>query len=191
MQRTFMLSVAAAMVIYVGSAAADPPRLKGTYGFTGSDACLYSPNGFTEQLQVFNPNWSSSNDIEGTRTFNGDGTGTGENFTMSITLGPGVRPSASSSKGSVSFTYTVNPDGSFTVDNVPGSNVGTILTGPRTGQTFLLESVPTTTGLISKDGKTLTTANLTPGVETQKFSNNDVELRICHRSRVFIKLDTD
>jgi hypothetical protein len=44
---------------------------------------------------------------------------------------------------------------------------------------------------ISKDGKTLTTANLTPGVETQKFSNGDTELRICHRSRVFIKLDTD
>jgi hypothetical protein len=190
MQRTFILSLAAIM-IGVGSAAADPPRLKGTYGFTGSDACLYSPNGFTEQLQVFNPNWSSSNDIAGTRTFNGDGTGTGENFTMSITLGPGVRPSASSSHGTVSFTYTVNPDGSFTINNVPGSNVATILTGPRAGQTSLLENVPTTTGLISKDGKTLTTANLTPGVETQKFSNNDTELRICHRSRVFIKLDTD
>jgi hypothetical protein len=51
--------------------------------------------------------------------------------------------------------------------------------------------VPTTTGLISKNGKTLTIATLMPGVETQTFSNGDVELRICHRSRVFIKLDTD
>lgn len=200
MQRSFMLSVFAVVIVSTANAA-DPVRLKGTFGFTGTDACLYAPAGFNGSFQPIqppppapsNPVWSSSNDIEGIRTFNGDGTGTIQNSSMGITVPPtpGFRPSASSTQSTVSFTYTVNPDGSFTSDNVPGTFAGTVLTGPRAGQTFTLENVPTTTGLISKDGKTLTTATLTPGVETQTFSNGDVEKRICHRSRVFIKLQTD
>jgi Lhr-like helicase len=41
------------------------------------------------------------------------------------------------------------------------------------------------------NGHTLTTSILTPGVETITYSNGDVEHRICHRSRVYIKLDAD
>lgn len=193
MQRSFILSVSAVVAIYAGNAAADSPHLKGTYGFTGTDACLYSPAGFNARLQPLSPAWSSSNAIEGIRTFNGDGTGTIQNSSMGITVPPtpGFLPSASSTRSSVSFTYTVNADDSFTSNNVPGTFQGTILTGPRAGQTFTLENVPTATGLISENSKTLTSATLTPGVETQTFSNGDVEHRICHRSRVYIKLDAD
>jgi hypothetical protein len=193
MQRSFMLSTSAVMMIYAVSATAEPRHLKGTFGFTGSDACLYSPAGFNARLQPLGPNWSSSNAVEGIRTFNGNGTGTVQNASMGITVPPtpGFPPSASSSKGSLSFTFTVNPDGTFTTNNVPGTNVGTILTGPRSGQTFTLENVPAGTGLISDNGKTLVAATLTPGVETQVFSNGDIEHRICHRSRVYTKLDTD
>jgi hypothetical protein len=45
--------------------------------------------------------------------------------------------------------------------------------------------------MISADGRTLVTSILTPGVETITYSNGDVEQRICHRSRVLIKLDND
>ena len=195
MQRSFMLSVSALVIIYAANAAADSPHhLKGTYGFTGTDACLYAPAGFNAKLQpVGTAFWSSSNAVEGIRTFNGNGTGTFKNSSMGITVPPtpGFLPSANSSTSSASFTYTVNADGSFTSQNVPGTDKGTVATGPRAGQTFTLNNVPPATGLISENGKTLTTAILTPGVEIQTFSNGDIEQRICHRSRVYIKLDID
>lgn len=193
MQRSLVLSVSAMIMISAANAAADSPRLKGTYGFTGSDACLYSRVGFDQNLRPIDGTWSTSLAISGTRTFDGDGTGNGQNFTVGIVVPPtpGFAPSANSTMGSVSFTYVVNADGSFTSDNVPGTNVGTFLSGPRVGQTFLVENMPTITGLISKDGKTLTVTTRTPGVETQTFSDGTVERRICHRSRVFIKQQTD
>jgi hypothetical protein len=42
--------------------------------------------------------------------------------------------------------------------------------------------------MVSQDGKTLIAAHLAPVVETHKYSNGDVHPEICHRSRVFIKL---
>ena len=190
MQRSLMLSLSAAMTIYAANAAAD--HLKGTYGFTGSDVCLIASLGFNARLQALGTTFSSSDSAEGIRTFNGDGTGTFTNHTTTTTVPPtvGFLPSASSSKNSASFTYKVGDD-TFTSENVPGTNVGTILTGPRAGQTTKTEGVPKATGLISANGHTLVTSILTPGVETITFSNGDVERRICHRSRVYIKLDND
>jgi hypothetical protein len=192
MQRSFMLSVSAAMMVYAANAAADPSHLKGTYGFTGADACLYASGGFNARLQALGTAFSASNAAEGIRTFNGNGTGTFKVSTTSITIPPtvGFLPAASSSDSSASFTYTVTDD-TFTSENVPGTDKGTVLTGPRTGQTFKVEGIPKATGLISANGRTLTTSILTPGVETITYSNGDVEHRICHRSRVYIKLDAD
>src|SRR5262250_2386293 len=87
--------------------------------------------------------------------------------------------------------YTVNPDGTWTSSNVPGTDIATILTGGRAGQTSSRKNAPTATGLISNDGKTLTSATLTPQVEIVTFSNGDVHPQICHRSRVYIKLSDD
>ena len=190
MQRSLMLSVSAAMMIYATSASAD--HLKGTYGFTGSDVCLIASLGFSARLQALGTTFSSSDSAAGIRTFNGDGTGTFTNHTTTTTVPPtvGFLPSASSSESSASFTYTVGDD-TFTSENVPGTNRGTILTGPRAGQTTHTEGIPKATGLISANGHTLVTSILTPGVETITFSNGDVERRICHRSRVYIKLDND
>ena len=42
--------------------------------------------------------------------------------------------------------------------------------------------------MISDDGKTRIAAHVTTAVETQTYSNGDVDPEICHRSRVFIKL---
>jgi len=192
MQRSFTLSVCAVAMICAGSAAADSSHLKGTYGFTGTDACLSASAGFNASLQPLGTTFSSSGASEGVRTFNGDGTGTVTISTMMITVPPtfGFMPHASSSESSASFTYTVSDD-TFTLQNVPGTDVGNVLAGPRAGQTFKLEDVPEATGLISANSRTLTTSILTPGVETITYSNGDVEHRICHRSRVYIKLDAD
>src|SRR6266481_1102356 len=192
MQRAFMLSVSALVMTFAANASADSPPLKGAYGFTGSDACLVAPAlGFNAVFVATGTAWSHSESIEGILTFNGDGTGTFKNTNVTIFVPPtpGFLPNADSRNGGASFTYTVNADGSFTVENVPGTNKGAIVTGARAGQTFTLENVPTVTGLISENGKTLTSAGLTPGVEIITYSNGDVAHRICHRSRVYIKLD--
>jgi hypothetical protein len=192
MQRSFMLSVSIVATIWAGHAAADSSHLKGSYGFSGGDACLYASGGFNTRLQALGTTFSSSDAAEGVRTFNGNGTGTFRVTTTGVTVPPtvGFLPSASSSESTASFTFTVADD-TFTSQNVPGTDVGKVLTGPRAGQTFKVEGVPPATGLISADGRTLTTSILTPGVETITYSNGDIELRICHRSRVYIKLDAD
>jgi hypothetical protein len=190
MQRLLILSVSAALTIYAAGAVAEP--LKGAFGYTGSDACLFASGGFNANLQALGTTFSSSSSNEGIRIFNGNGTGSFTNRTTSITVPPtvGFLPSASSSESSASFTYKVSDD-TFTSQNVPGTDTGTVLSGPRKGQTFKLEGVPAATGLISANGRTLVTSILTPGVETITYSNGDVEHRICHRSRVYIKLDAD
>ena len=71
---------------------------------------------------------------------------------------------------------------------VPGSFTQNHLTGPRAGQTSIVDAIPPVTGMISQDGKTLIAAHLTPIVETHTYSNGDVDPQICHRSRVFIGL---
>ena len=128
--------------------------------------------------------------VEGIRTFNGDGTGT-VNCTAVTTTGetePLFPPDASSHNFTFNFTYVVNGDGSWTSDMVPNSYLGTFVTGPRTGQTYTIDKLPTLSGLMAVNGMTLTAAHLTPTVETHTYSNGEVWPMICHRSRVFIKL---
>ena len=138
--------------------------------------------------------------VEGIRTFNGNGTGTVKGTAVGIvtrpTPGPGgfphFPPAASSAEFTFAFTYTVAADGSWTGAMVPGSYSESHLTGPRTGQTSTVDAIPPVTGMVSQDGKTLIAAHVTTAVETHTYSNGDVDPQICHRSRVFIKLqDTD
>ena len=137
--------------------------------------------------------------VEGIRKFNGNGTGTVKGTTVGVatrpTPGPSgypaFPPSAGSSDFSFSFTYTVNPDGTWTSAMVPGSFASNHLTGPRAGQTSTVDAIPPVVGMISQDGKTLIAAHVAPAVETVTYSNGDVWPMICHRSRVFIKLNDD
>jgi hypothetical protein len=101
---------------------------------------------------------------------------------------PAFAPSAEAADFSYRFTYTVNPDGSWTSQMVPGTYTGTFTAGPRTGQTYTT-TIPLFSGLIGTFGQTLTAATLTPTVEIQIFSNGDVLPRICHRPRVFTNMN--
>src|SRR6266571_3988750 len=89
-------------------------------------------------------NFSTTFAVEGIRTFNGDGTGTAKGSALTLTVpptpGPPTEyphfpPSASRENFSFDFTYTVNDDGSWTSDVVPGSFNTTHVRGPRTEQT--------------------------------------------------------
>lgn len=215
MRLSLLCAVSSLALAYAGNADANSPKLKGEYAFTGTAACLFSPGsdpvatsnptpgvmlpnaGFNSNLGRL-PNsraFSTSSSVEGIRTFNGDGTGTVRGTSVSITIPPtpgptgypNFAPGASSDTFSFQFTYIIHDDGTFTSQMVPGSYVGTFVAGGRTGQTYTLNQPPVT-GIIGDNGKTLTLATVNPGVEVMTFSNGDVWPRICHRSRVLIKI---
>ena len=213
MQRTLAFSISIAAMAWTASAAADSPSLKGSYGFTGTAACLVAPGnsgtgtssnpsgpaGFNGSLQPLdNSNsFSHSFSVEGIRKFDGNGTGTVNGTAVNITVRPTPGPppavpafpaSASTSNFSFKFTYTVNGDGSFSTAMVPGTYSETFTAGPRAGQTATTDAIPPFTGLISQDGSTLIVAHTDATVETTTYSNGDVWPEICHRSRVLIKL---
>jgi hypothetical protein len=189
MQRTFFLPVSIFVATWAASAVADSPKLKGEYAFTGTAACLSTAApgpGFNPNFTPTDGSFGQSFTVEGIRTFNGDGTGTVKGSSMGITIPANVN-SAGSDDFSFSFTYSVNDDDTWT-SNVTGVETGTIKTGPLAGQTFTITHSPPSTGMISRNASTLTLATLDPTVEIVTFSNGDVHKRICHRSRVFIKL---
>jgi hypothetical protein len=220
MRGTLVASISALCAVGLvnwGSAeAASPKKLKGEYAFTGTASCLFAPgsdpgpgnptpgkalpnSGFNANFQplVNATAFVTSFSVEGVTVFNNDGTGTFKGTSVSLTERPTPGPtgypsfpaSASSNTFEGSFTYVVNSDDSFDTQ-MAGPLTGTFLSGPRTGQTTSVDRPPMT-GLISKDGNTLTLASVVPAVETVIFSNGDVWPRICHRSRVHIKMDKD
>jgi hypothetical protein len=200
------------------TASADSPRLKGSYAFTGTAACLTAPGGttstpptfgvpfadagFNSKLQPIDVGTSFTRtfSVEGIRTFDGHGNGTVKG-TVVVVLGrptpgptgfPAFPPSSSSADFNFQFTYVVNGDGSWSSSMVPGSYAETFTAGPRNGQTATVDAIPPISGAVSNDGQTLIAAHVAPAIEIHSFSNGDVWPEICHRSRVFIKLqDSD
>jgi hypothetical protein len=194
MKRTLLLATSL-LAIWVPTAFADSPFLKGTYAFTGNDTCLVSLGGFDSLFQptVGSIVFSNSLIAKGTINFDGNGHGTVQGTTMVILAPPlpvFITPSASTDSFNYSITYTVNDDNSVTDSMVPGSYSGSILNGNLAGVTFVLD-LPSFVGQISEDGSAIVSANLIPTVETFKTSNNLIQPRICQRSRVLIKLKQD
>jgi hypothetical protein len=182
------------MLLWTGAADADPQPLnallQGDYVSTGEGTCLVAlPPGFNPNLTPMDGRFTFSSSTQGIRTFHGDGTGTVQSRSVSVTHPdtPVTLGGASSSDiNTESFTYTVAPDRTVTV--VSGPVTGTELTGSRVGQTFTIDSFPVLTGRIALDRKSLTLATEEPTVEVVTFSNGDVHYRICHRSRILLKL---
>jgi len=193
MRRASLWCIVGVMLLWTGAADADPQPLnellQGDYGFTGEGTCLGAlPPGFNPNLTPIDGRFTSSFSTQGVLTFNGDGTGTVQSRSVSVTHPdtPVTLGGASSSDTHASFTYTVASDRVVTV--VSGPVTGTVLTGSRTGQTFTIDPFPSLTGRIARDPKSLTLASEEPTVEVETYSNGDVYSRICHRSRVLLKL---
>jgi hypothetical protein len=88
MQRVLMLSLSAAVVAWAASAVADSPKLKGDYGFTGSAGCIATASTFNPNLFTSAVGSVESFAVEGTRTFNGDGTGSVTGTSMGVEFFP-------------------------------------------------------------------------------------------------------
>jgi hypothetical protein len=187
---------------HVGNENVPPPLPNPTPGvalFNSGFNDKLQPNDFTNPGDSPSASFNHSFSVEGIRTFNGDGTGTVKGTAVGVdnrpTPGPNgyphFPPSAGSSDFSFSFTYTVDGNGGWTATMVPGSYTETFTNGPRTGQTATVDAIPSISGMISQDGKTLTGAHLTPTVETHTYSNGDVWPEICHRSRIFMNLQNN
>jgi hypothetical protein len=152
------------VVVAIGltfSALADPPQLKGDYAFTYNDFCLQSTSGFnpTNFTPLAGPVNGFSSGATGFEHFNGDGTGTVQIIgDIGITLASTpLGSSAGANTGSFQFTYTFNPDGSFTMTVVPGTFVG---------PGFRLNPGFSWLGFVSNDGKMHTLTAVTPAIQT-------------------------
>jgi hypothetical protein len=175
------------ILVWAEVAAADPgnpKRLHGDYAFTGEAACITSPLGFNLDLTPKGNHFITWFSVQGVWTFNGDGTGTREGRAVSVIGAP--FPGASSQDFQAPFTYTLGPDGTFTTV-LSSPLTGTVLTGQRAGQTFTIDQIQLT-GIISKDKNSLTIASEEPQIETVTYSDGDVHPRICHRSRILLRL---
>jgi hypothetical protein len=144
---------------------ADSPNLKGDYAFTYNDFCLQSPSGFNANLTpLAGPVNGASSGATGFEHFNGDGTGTVQIIgDIGITLASTpLGSSAGTSTGSLQFTYTFNPNGTFTMNVVPGTFVGTL----GSGLTFSINPGFSWLGFVSNDAKMHTLTAVTPSVQT-------------------------
>lgn len=185
-----------------------PGQVSSPTGANPTPGVALPNSGFNAQLQpndsttpgVQSNSFTTNTAVIGIRTFYGNGTGTVKGTAVSVvgrpTPGPAPTfprfpPSASGSEFSFKFTYTVDRDGGWTAQMVPGSYTSTFTSGPRTGQTATVDAIPPIAGMTSNENKTLIAAHTAPTVETHTYSNGDVWPQICNRSRVFIELNDD
>jgi len=169
--------------------------VQGTWFGTGTNGCLVAApgTGFTDTLVPTGGVSFQSSTVQGTLNIKADGTGTGEFTEFPLTHPPAAGVGASSSKYSVSYTYTFADDGTLTVTFL--SVAGEVLAGPSAGVSFNL-TPPPLTGRISRDGNIMLlsteapTANATASsaVETLQIVGGPSFHRICSRMRVFARI---
>ena len=183
--------------------------LRGEYAVVGETTCVshWLVNPSYPNSDIY-PYWTNTSSTQGTITFNGDGTGSGEvlwverthpiytpipngNLPFFASYWPnplGHLGQTSTDIISFQFTYTVvSANGAITRTQTPGTVKGTVITGPLAGQTF--ESTPVTlTGFVSRDNGTIVSSTPLdpPEIVTTTFSGGNIVEQECHRSRVLI-----
>ena len=119
MRRASLWCIVGVMLLWTGAADADPQPLnellQGDYVSTGEGTCLVAlPPGFNPNLTPIDGRFTFSSSTQGMRTFHGDGTGTVQSRSVSVTHADtpvtlGGASSSDTNKGSalvmVSFTY--------------------------------------------------------------------------------------
>jgi hypothetical protein len=176
--------------------------LKGVYAVVGEATCkthwLVNPNDGTTSTYFVH-----SASAQGTVTFNGDGTGSGQISSVHLThpiytpipmgsywtppFSPGILGGTSTTDVVFEFTYTVSPNGAIT--RTLTTLQGTFTSGPNAGRTFT-QTPFTLTGFVSKDKGTILLSSV-PGqaeiLETDIYDGETLygtEEQECHRSRV-------
>ncbi len=154
--------------------------LDGEYTYTGSGACISSSSGFNDKFQPTELGTGSvhSFSVNGTRKFNGDGTGVLNLVSVSVNQGAG----SALETVDAPFTYTVDSNLNITVISGPSNSRSTA--GPVAGSTGILTGVPPMTGRVSEDLSTITLSHPLPGVETITPSVGEPIYRVCWRQRV-------
>jgi len=167
-------------------------QLKGTYFFTGEQACLASSLGFNSNLTPVAGSVVTvqSASTQGILKFKTDGTGTAEFEELFIVHPPASPLFAGSQEASFSFTYTVADDGVLTL--VSGLVNGIFATGPLTGLTFT-NNPPPLSGRIARNGTAIPLTTIDPTVETAQLGPplSSSLPRICHRARTLIPIHVD
>ncbi len=186
--------------------AAQNKQLKGTYAVVGEATCrthwIENPHGGDTSSYFVH-----SASAQGTITFNGDGTGSGEIWSVDVThpiytnipmgsywpdpLTEGILGGTSRSYVEFDFTYSVSPDGriSRTITTFHGE----FKSGPHVGKTFTQSSF-TLTGFVSKDERTifLSSDPTQDEVITSEIFEDGLfygkREQECHRSRVLTLL---
>jgi hypothetical protein len=186
----------------VSQSGAQNKHLKGVYAVVGEATCkthwLVRPDGGTTSTYYIH-----THSVQGTVTFNGDGTGSGQVSTVSVThpiytpipLGSywgdpeadGILGGTTTDDVVFEFTYTVSPDGA--ISRTITTLNGTFTYGHFEGRTFT-QTPFTLTGFVSKDKGTILLSSV-PGqpeiLETTISPQDGVTPRQqqeCHRSRV-------
>jgi hypothetical protein len=186
----------------VSQSGAQDKQLKGVYALVGQSTCrthwLVNPDGDPTSSYFVH-----SASAQGTITFNGDGTGSGQISSVHVThpiytpipmslswsfpLPDGILGGTSTSDVVFEFDYTVSPNGA--ISRTITTLEGTFTSGPTAGKTFT-QSPFTLTGFVSKDKGTILLSSV-PGqaeIITSDIFDNGVfygsREQECHRSRV-------
>lgn len=206
MKYASLTSLAVAVMVWPLAASAAPPQLKGAYAFSGMGACLYSGGpfnsgstptvwpGFPFPNLSGNGIFISNFSVQGTRTFNGDGTGSVAGRGVEIVGPPSINPRVSVEDFQARFTYTLDENGGFSTQLVPGTFISTSVS-PVAGLKTQLDGL-VLNGLIGNNSSALSLASTDAVVETQTALNfafvpasvtgsNDITVRyrMCARSR--------
>jgi hypothetical protein len=129
--------------------------------------------------------------IQGIRTFDGNGNGTAKGRSVRITPPPSLLPSVGADDIEFAFTYTIDNSGGFESQLVPGSFTGWTVddTGNRTTETYTIDRLHLV-GLIGQNSFSLTAATPLHEIETQTFLTGpragQTQQRICTRTRTLI-----
>lgn len=202
---SFVLLAVAATVWPLAASAASP-QLKGSYAFSGMGSCLYSgapfnsdtsPNvwpGFPFSHPSGNGVFSSTFSVQGTRTFNGDGTGSLAGRAVEVIGPPSINSRVNVEDFQARFTYTLDGNGGFSTQLVPGTFMSTSVS-PISGQQVQTDGI-LLNGLIGNNNSALSLASTDAAIETQTAQNfafvpaavtgtSDITVRyrICARAR--------
>jgi hypothetical protein len=190
--------------------AVNPNQLVGNCAVHATASCLGDPVGFNGKLQALNPSESyiSRYTTSGVVTFNPPtsnsptglitGTETRDETVRTDTvpasplytsLLPNMALGTFSDTGVA--TYQIE-QGSDTITVTFQNEVGSIVEGPRAGETSTIDSFETT-GYVSADGKTIVLTSPDNTVEHITYSGGGLTApqtfaRLCHRSTMLVKI---